>query len=322
MKWLPNRSDKPASIRMLIEVVVIIGLLIYLLTTLGYQQLWRNVRDTPALMTYVWYHQIQRPTDFKVDFYGVTYLGRSGNNLDDITLAYGAQEKPMLFFLRDVSQALNKPNLVFYDIGANVGQHTLFMSQIAKEVHSFEPYPPVLERLKANISYNHLANVQIHEIGLGDTNEVLTYFKPQADDSGTGGFVPRGTWGAEKFDSLPICKGDDWIQRHKLNGPDLIKCDIEGYEKPALEGLKNTLHNNRPIIAMEITTGAGKSFTSLEDLIKTLPEGYEITVFCDWDDKNGHYKFCSPDINFGTLGIYNLVAYPMEKRAIMKRLFN
>lgn len=317
MKWLPTRSNKPEMRRIAIEIVTIIALLIYLIATIGVNQFIRTVRDTPQLIKYIWYHEFKNPTDFKVDFYGVTYLGRSGNILDDLTLAYGAQEKPILYFLRDISKALNKPDLVFYDIGANIGQHTLFMSQIAKEVHSFEPYPPVLERLKANVDFNHLENVKIHEIGLGDRNSSMKFFKPESNDSGTGGFIPRGDWGKQTYGLLPIYKGDGWILKNHIKNPDLVKCDIEGYEKPALLGLKNTLNKSRPIIVMEITTGTEKAFKSLNDLLSTLPENYQIHVFCEWDNQTGHYKLCDADISFESLNIYNVVAYPTEKASLI-----
>ena len=317
MKWLPTRSNKPEMRRIAIEIVTIIALLIYLIATIGVNQFIRTVRDTPQLIKYIWYHEFKNPTDFKVDFYGVTYLGRSGNILDDLTLAYGAQEKPILYFLRDISKALNKPDLVFYDIGANIGQHTLFMSQIAKEVHSFEPYPPVLERLKANISYNRLANVQIHEVGLGNQNTSLPFYEPANDNSGSGGFVKKPDNLDSNFGNLMLYRGDDWIKQKHIPAPDLIKCDIEGYEKPALLGLKNTLNKSRPIIVMEITTGTEKAFKSLNDLLSTLPENYQIHVFCEWDNRTGHYKLCDADISFESLNIYNVVAYPTEKASLI-----
>ena len=47
-------------------------------------------------------------------------------------------EKYILFYLRDVADSLGKKGVVFFDIGANVGQHTLFMSRLVKEVHAFD----------------------------------------------------------------------------------------------------------------------------------------------------------------------------------------
>ena len=52
--------------------------------------------------------RLYKPIDFRVDFFGMIYEGRSGNFLDDDILYNGAQEKYILFFLRDVADSLGK----------------------------------------------------------------------------------------------------------------------------------------------------------------------------------------------------------------------
>jgi len=54
---------------------------------------------------------------------------------------------------------------VFLDIGANTGQHSLFMSRHAKEIHAFEPWAPVLIKLRRHIEINRLKNVVVHPSG-------------------------------------------------------------------------------------------------------------------------------------------------------------
>ena len=44
--------------------------------------------------------------------------------------------------------------------------------------------------------------------------------------------------------------GDNYLESHGINQIDLIKIDIEGYERYALLGLNNTLKKNRPVVAM------------------------------------------------------------------------
>jgi hypothetical protein len=66
-----------------------------------------------------------------------------------VCLFYGAYAKHELILLRDITEALRAElmSIAFYDVGANVGQHTLFMSKFADEVVSFEPYEPVRTKL-------------------------------------------------------------------------------------------------------------------------------------------------------------------------------
>ena len=70
---------------------------------------------------------LDRAIEFTIDSYGFKYVGRSDNVIDVHMLRYGAYEKPVLFFMRDVMQSRDSPG-IFVDVGANTGQHSLFMS--------------------------------------------------------------------------------------------------------------------------------------------------------------------------------------------------
>lgn len=80
--------------------------------------------------------------DFTADLNGVRYQGNTGNYIDKNIFYYGAYEKPVFFFLRDIMTSAYSDQGVFLDIGANTGQHSLFMSRHAKEIHAFEPWEP------------------------------------------------------------------------------------------------------------------------------------------------------------------------------------
>ena len=58
-----------------------------------------------------------------------------------------------------------------------------------------------------------------------------------------------------------------------------MKMDVEGFEKPALSGLRETLQRTRPLLVCEITYGQPLSFTSLEEFRQHLPENYELYTF-------------------------------------------
>jgi len=108
---------------------------------------------------------LDKPISFLVDFYGYQYRGRSDNYIDAHILYCGAFEKPQLYFMRDVMQKKGAGG-IFVDVGANTGQHSLFMSQYSKEVHAFEPYPPVLARFRDMVSLNRIQNIHVHPVGL------------------------------------------------------------------------------------------------------------------------------------------------------------
>jgi FkbM family methyltransferase len=257
---------------------------------------------------------LYKPIDFRVDFFGMIYEGRSGNILDDQILYYGAQEKYILFFMRDVAESLGKNEVVFFDIGANVGQHSLFMSRHVKEVHAFEPYPPVLERFRKMVKVNRIDNIFIHPVGLGNKNGQILFFEPPDSNLGAGSFINREGTINKKY-NLPVVIGDEWLKKIGVSHVDIIKCDIEGYEKQAMLGLKHTLEKNRPIIVMELNLGLEDSFQSLNDFFATFPPDYEVLFFCVREPITGHYKLCQYDML--TFGTSDIVVYPTGKKRLI-----
>ncbi len=259
---------------------------------------------------------LYKPIEFRVEFFGMIYEGRSGNIVDDEILYYGAQEKPILFFLRDCAKSFNRDDIVFFDIGANVGQHSLFMSKFVKDVHAFEPYPPVLKRFRKNIRINQIKNIHIHDVGLGNEGGNLPFFEPPESDLGHGSFIMK-EFNTTNVKSLSVVVGDEWLKKIAVSHVDIIKCDIEGFEKNALLGLRNTLEKNRPIIVMELISGLDTSFKNIDDLYAVVPSNYKILSFCEWNDYSGHYELCETIPNFHEKRI-NIVVYPTEKKNLIK----
>jgi FkbM family methyltransferase len=279
--------------------------------SLFYQLYVRCTEDKQAVIG------LYKPIDFRVDFFGMIYEGRSGNILDDRILYYGAQEKYVLFFLKDVAEVLGPDEVVFLDVGANVGQHSLFMSKYAKQVHAFEPYPPVLERFRKLVAINHINNIFIHPVGLGNRDAQIPFFEPPDKNLGAGSFIDRERT-KNKNKSLPIVVGDKWLNKIVTSRVDIIKLDIEGYEKLALLGLRQTLEKNRPIIVMELNLGLDDSFQSMDDFYKTFPPHYEFLYFCVAQRYTGHYELCQYDrLNFAKKEMHYIVVYPIEKKSFI-----
>ena len=60
----------------------------------------------------------------------------------------------------------NTKNWVFIDIGANIGNHSIYFADYFKEVHAFEPNPTVFRILEINSEYKK--NINCYNFGLGD----------------------------------------------------------------------------------------------------------------------------------------------------------
>src|SRR5204863_4628396 len=60
-----------------------------------------------------------------------------------------------------------KPGMVFWDIGAHIGEYSVIASKCvgtAGRVHALEPRPDVYEFLERNVVANGLSNVTIHRL--------------------------------------------------------------------------------------------------------------------------------------------------------------
>ena len=263
-----------------------------------------------------------RKADFSTDFYGMRYHGNTGNELDMVVLFTGAWEKPILYFLRDTLTSAAGKDGVFIDVGANVGQHSMFMSQFAKRVHSFEPYERVLKIFRTMQAENKLENITIHPVGLGAKAETVPFFEPPDNNLGTGSFLPNFYPGNHAGTPLRIVIGDEALREAAVERVDLMKIDIEGYEKPALAGLKQTLKKHRPIVVMEITINPAEThlFTSEKDLMAAFPEGYEFRMFDPTVGReiSGEYRLLKVVLDFKVAQQHDLVVFPPEKRKFIQ----
>jgi len=225
---------------------------------------------------------------FEKDFYGLRYQGNLNNNIEFNIYYYDAFEKPLLYFLRDTmtqlnqAQTLTEPQTqsIFFDVGANIGQHSLFMSNFAKQVHSFEPFDAVSSKLLHHIQLNSIQNIELHSLGLSNKTEQLDFFAPTGRNQGIGSFDANTvSKGNTKLGKLDLVRGDEYLQSKQLQNLDLLKIDVEGFEKHVLDGLQQTLQLARPIMVVEISYGSELGFSSLEELSSMLPENYSLYSF-------------------------------------------
>jgi len=220
---------------------------------------------------------------FEIDFHGLTYRGNLDNGIEFAMYFYGAFEKPLLYFLRDCLLELGKATpgpTVFCDVGANIGQHSLFMSRVAAHVHAFEPYAPVSERLEAHLALNGIDNITLHKLGLGDSNGDLPFFAPSGNNTGVGSFdADSQQRGNTPAGSLRIARGDEYLADLELPRIDAIKIDVEGFERKVLTGLRQTLVRFRPVLVVEISYGQELSFNDLEQFLDHLPDDYRVFTF-------------------------------------------
>jgi FkbM family methyltransferase len=137
---------------------------------------------------------------------------------------------------------------VFVDIGANVGNHTIY---VCKYLHPsqailFEPNPQAIPILQINLALNGLQRlVDLTHLGVGLSD---VPGKARA-------IVPPNNLGATRLelsdiaDGLPLIPGDAALMQRRV---DFIKMDVEGMEMKVLRGLDRTIAKWRPSIFIEV----------------------------------------------------------------------
>ncbi len=156
-----------------------------------------------------------------------------------------------------------KKNTNVIDIGANIGSHTLLLSEIISpknKIYSFEPiYYDIVEK---NVKANHLNNVVVFNEGIGKKNEEINidiFNRNCPMNFGKFSLIHnyKNPTSLSK-NTLNKCKPSKkkikiaTLDSKKLNNISLIKIDVEGMELDVLEGAIETIKKNRPTIFIEI----------------------------------------------------------------------
>lgn len=226
---------------------------------------------------------------FEVPFFGKKYSGNLTNFIDWNVFYYGSFASHELFLLAAIAKAVraqDKP-VNFFDVGANIGHHTLFMSGYADRIFSFEPFSVVRDEMKRKLDYANVHNVTIFPVALGDREESQAFHPPTGSNQGTGtlsGVLPDNA--SSDCISVKVVRGDDFFAENSLPPISLLKMDVEGYEEHALEGMRETLRRDRPAMLLEIQRGASHNAAKGERIKNLLYPNHRIY---EVDESRGQY---------------------------------
>lgn len=219
---------------------------------------------------------------FSVPFYGRTYSGKLDNLIDFEVYFYGAYAKPELDLFADLLG--NRNGAVVWDVGGNMGHHSLFLAGLAKQVMAFEPYPPVAERFERRMKENGIDHVQLIKVGMSDRRQSLPFYCPPSNNNGTGFFAANTNARSDKETHptlfLELIRGDGFAAEAGLKRLDFVKIDVEGHEPLVLRGMVETLKKFRPAVFMEWSGATDENF-SYSELISLIPDEYRVFQFLD-----------------------------------------
>lgn len=168
-------------------------------------------------------------------------------------LLEGRYEKAELEWLEKI--ILRRESALFdtiVDVGANIGNHAVFLSQYAKRVIAFEPNPITTLVLRANLALSQTDNIEVLEVALGESDawaELVLYVQGNLGGSQLHTCKCGPT---SRHATVRVRTGDTVLREVcPLGRIDLLKIDVEGAELAALSGLENTLRQDRPLVLFE-----------------------------------------------------------------------
>jgi FkbM family methyltransferase len=155
---------------------------------------------------------------------------------------------------RDASLKYVKQWRVCLDIGSNIGQWTRPLAKRFKSVVCFEPNPNFRQCFEKNIQEK---NVLLWPYGLSDKEH-----KAKQDFNSTVLHEEDGDIDCRTLDSFG------------LTNVDFVKIDVDGFEIPLLNGARETLTKNDPVINIEMKRDKRTDIVvKCESILKDL--GYE-----------------------------------------------
>lgn len=224
-------------------------------------------------------------------------------------LALGKYEPEVTAVIMEIC----RKDMTAFDIGANLGFHTLLFSKLVGKdgkVYAFEPMPETSKWLKETIKNNGIGNVSVHQVaisnksgeGLMKSQDAVDRCATLSQEKGASCYTTGNSKSlAKKCECVTVLTItlDEFCICENIKGMDLIKIDVEGAEMVVLEGLENIkYHKVRPVLIIEIWG---------EEHLKRAPEllrqwGYDVKTLDEW---KGYVA--------GALSMYaNILATPVK----------
>jgi len=151
-------------------------------------------------------------------------------------------------FTQLYNSLFNIKNII--DIGANFGYHTLLFSQMCSEnVYAFEPQPQSFKLLEDNLEINKIKNVISYNYACGDENcdIKMPLFTNTDKKINMGDITPNLSYVGSSTITKSIIL-DEFNFSSKIN---LIKLDVQGWEKKVLMGATTLLKIHKPVLIVE-----------------------------------------------------------------------
>lgn len=136
----------------------------------------------------------------------------------------------------------------FVDIGACIGDYSIWMANEGMKVTAIEPDPENYAMLRENIRLNMQFNkIKTFNIGLSDEEGILPFASNPSNRGASKVVDPNSQ---EESIKIPVEKWDSILAATEIKPKDqvLMKLDVEGMEERVIKGMMQFLKNRQNVI--------------------------------------------------------------------------
>jgi FkbM family methyltransferase len=149
---------------------------------------------------------------------------------------------------------------IILDIGANIGAMAVHLSQSHPNstIYAFEPIPQNIKTLERVIRHYNIKNVTVVKSALGNNKGEIEMVMPVQNSAKLQGLSHVVHDSITEFNDgekykTPLTTLDIFVYENKITEPIIaIKLDVENFEYFVLEGGRETINRDRPIIYTEL----------------------------------------------------------------------
>jgi len=186
-----------------------------------------------------------------------------GSHSNDYVIDYIRRKKSfyeidLLEYMDFITRKQDRNNAVAIDVGANIGNHSVYLGKyVAKMVISVEANPVLYKALYENLQ-NNIHNYRVSECALGESFGRGKIVYPSESDNALGMATVESIQSCDRVNDAVSIKTLDSVVEDHYDKHDrkakilLIKIDVEGAEISVLKGAGDTLETYHPHLFVEV----------------------------------------------------------------------
>ena len=225
------------------------------------------IKNIKRLLNFIITERIFKIMRERYNNYVTKFPNLAGFSFDVLSLnisLFGRFEKDELKVLeKKVFNKIECSNSSCLDIGANIGNHSVFFANFFSNVDSFEPHPDNYYLLKFNA--RNFKNIRTFSFGASDIDEQEFIYTHNNIDTGASTLESTINFKdlikknnpnlIQRKHKVQLKNLDNFYKENKTKKISFIKIDVEGHEYKSLVGLKKIINEDFPVIALEQLEG-------------------------------------------------------------------